>query len=117
MKYTDHFLAVLRRTDGDCTNSGVSSKLHYITIVAIVDEHYKPSGMARAELELVAAKNPGACVVEMRAPTGTLYPTIYPLRAWLDGKWLMAGGNYAHSTDSRWRDLYPAPLPIHDRIE
>lgn len=30
----------------------------------------------------------------------------------------MMGGNFAYSTDSRWRDAFGSgPLPIHDRIE
>jgi len=29
----------------------------------------------------------------------------------------MFGGNFIWSSDSRWRKLYPHPIPVHDRFE
>jgi hypothetical protein len=31
--------------------------------------------------------------------------------------WTMFGGNFAWTSDSRFRELYPNPVPVHDRIE
>lgn len=34
-----------------------------------------------------------------------------------DGKWRSFGGNFVWSSDSRFRDKYPSPIAVHDRIE
>lgn len=31
--------------------------------------------------------------------------------------WTMFGGNFAYSSDSRFTEMYPNPIHIHDRIE
>lgn len=32
-------------------------------------------------------------------------------------EWTMFGGNFVWSSDSRFSEKYPSPVPVHDRIE
>jgi hypothetical protein len=32
-------------------------------------------------------------------------------------RWTMMGGNFLYSSDSRFRDAFGGPIPIHDRVE
>jgi hypothetical protein len=127
MAFLMHFLAhtgidlvtVLRSADGDCSCGGITTKHAHLILVAETTEEdaSKIPSDARACLERHVKNTPGACIVVMRKPCGKLYPTVYPLAAWLEGKWLMAGGNFVTSCDSRFRERYPLALPVHDRIE
>lgn len=42
---------------------------------------------------------------------------VYAVPAGHDGKWLMFGGNFIWSSDSRFRELSTQPIPLHDRVE
>lgn len=113
------FVSVLRRADGDCSLNGISAKHNFLILVAETNKDFAseiPSD-ARACLEVHAKKNPAACIVVRRVVGGHDYPTVYPLAPWLEGKWLMAGGNFITSSDGRYRERYPLALPVHDRIE
>ena len=42
---------------------------------------------------------------------------IFAVPASLADKQVMAGGSFIYSSDSRFRDVCPYPIPIHDRVE
>ena len=94
---------------GDCTNGGVSSK--YDRILVVCDDGF----------ETVDENNPPEtlCKVVRRHLFGRDVYHIEPYKAAKGAGW-MAGGNYAETSDSRFRalcgDMYGA-LAIHDRQE
>ena len=104
-----HTCFVLRPGDlSDCTNGGLSSRHTRIVIVG-------PDGpVAPTDLP---EKLPVFVLVE-RNIGGQPYIHVEPEERPVDSHvGPMEGGNYVHSTDSRWRRLFPYPLPIHDRFE
>lgn len=90
----------------DCTNGGVSSRVTTVTITGSgIPGIFDPKESA-PELRL-----------RMRVVGGEEYCYLVPAEL-DDGKhWVMFGGNYAHSSDSRIRAINKYPLPIHDRVE
>ena len=91
---------------GDCTNGGISSR--YDTLLLVHPQGFIP----------IDENNPPENLVEIvkRESFSGVYMHIKPV-AEPDGIGWMAGGNYAHSSDSRFRDVSKYPLPIHDRQE
>lgn len=89
---------------GDCSNGGISSK--YDTLLLIHDE-----GFINVDPE-----NPPENAVKLvtRFLFGREYKHIEPLASPQHLGW-MAGGNIAHTSDSRFPSDYP--LTIHDRQE
>ena len=92
----------------DCTNGGVTS----LKNVRLVVEH---------ELGSLGAKdvhNSGYSVLELctskSMSDGSEYKYLKPKGV---NSWLMFGGNYVSTSDSRFHDLNRYPLPVHDRIE
>jgi hypothetical protein len=100
----------------DCTIGGVSSQADDLCVVNIPGQ-FEPSDKA-----------PAVLLVEGNAP-GTL--RIFPAVTngageWVrDSRWLMMGGNYAATSDSRFSeacekmlgDPFYGAVPIHDRCE
>ena len=99
-------VTVYRANHGDTTNNGISSQYDEL----IVKEVSGPfnSGDGR-ELTLTVDSNGNPRLTPMCIP---------------EGKWVMFGGNYAGTSDSRWsqelRKLLgynPRVVPIFDRVE
>ena len=102
---------VYRDSFADCTNGGVSSQYDGLCVVN-VDGPFDPCD-----------KYPAAKLVD-DAPMGRPYPKIVPLDLLESNKWVMFGGNIAHTGDSRFKQAVekwgggPAgALPIFDRVE
>jgi hypothetical protein len=88
---------------GDCTANGISSKAKTLYI-----EH--PEG-PHSEFTV-----PKENIVVLRT-SGSGYKSLVPLE-YADGKrWVMMGGNFAYTSDSRFSSFSQYPLPIHDRVE
>lgn len=95
----------------DCTNGGVSTthSLFFET----------PEGIyTREEIESWEDGYGGKPVKIMelvkRNIGGEEYMSFKPEG---DERWLMMGGNFAYSSDSRFRRIAKYPVPIHDRHE
>lgn len=91
---------------GDCTNGGISSRYDTLILVGkgvegpeIVDLDDPPENAAKLVRRFLPWLGPDP------------FMHIEPL----DGKWYMAGGNIAYTSDSRFPSPYP--LQIHDRTE
>ncbi|MND22857.1 hypothetical protein D3C76_165600 [compost metagenome] len=97
---------------GDCTNNGVSSRVDSLTLVN-VSGPFEPSDNA-----------PAAWLVPHRTMKGVVYIVCEdPVTS---GKWPMAGGNYAATSDSRFSEavqkltgfpVWHGAVKIHDRYE
>lgn len=94
---------------GDCTNNGVSGK--YGKLLIPCDD-----GNESVDLD-----NPpeNFCVIEKRVLWGDKHYYIVPYALKQSGKWTMMGGNFAYTSDSRFKECTESwqPLPIHDRVE
>lgn len=103
---------IIKLDDVDCTNGGVSSKVARLTLVN-VHGPFNPTPDAPAAY-LVKGTVPGAVRIVPADATGAM-----------DTRWLMFGGNYAGSSDSRFNEAVEAlggprfggPVAIHDRYE
>lgn len=98
-------LSVLRAAHGkDCSNGGISSQAIEVTLVGPgVPEIFEQSPERPTVVLLVQQSG-----YKYLAPAGTVDPGHV---GW------MSGGNYAWTYDSRLRELFEYPLPIHDRQE
>lgn len=104
---------------GDCTNHGMSSRHDKLLIAC-------PRGNEEIDSENVPDN---FAMMELRNVMGAIIPTIYPAEITADGrivkregKSYMMGGNFAHTSDSRFRDLLNGmwgvgAVAIHDRYE
>ncbi len=103
---------VLRNTLGDCTAGGVSSKFATMLLVGegvpeiFAEHHEMPT--------LVLVKR----ILKWNAD-GTSQPYFHaePKDQHDAGKWLMFGGNFVWTSDSRFRELVGGPIAVHDRCE
>lgn len=100
---------VYRFPFGDCTNGGVSEKFN--TLLIPCDDGN----------ETVDLDNPpeNFCVIEKRILWGEKHYYIVPYALKQSGRWVMMGGNFAFTSDSRFKECAESwqPLPIHDRVE
>lgn len=99
----------------DCTNKGWSSRFNQVCVVN-VEGPFEPSADCPA-------------VVLRRHPSPSINAVhVVSEEDNVSGRWAMAGGNYLHTSDSRFgrkvRELlnydekqFPGPVSIHDRIE
>ena len=102
---------VYRWSLGDATNNGVSSR-HNSLCVTNVEGPFEPSDAS-----------PAAQLVQHRSIGEHCY--IVPQSVLDSGKWYMMGGNFAHSSDSRFREAVEKitdcegsfAIAIHDRVE
>ena len=101
---------------GDCTMGGISSKALELCLVNVTGP-FEPSEHIHAAM-LVRGNLPGTLriVPAVKSVTGQ----------WLqDSRWLMFGGNYAATSDSRFTDAceklldhrFYGAVAIHDRHE
>lgn len=97
---------VLRSTLGDCTAGGVTSKYDTFLLVG--------EGIP----ELFEARE-GEVVLRLvkRNIGGKEYLHVEPTEEITRGRWVMFGGNFIFSSDSRFRNVSQYPLAVHDRIE
>lgn len=113
-------LTVLRSNSIDCTNNGISANADNLALVGVIgkDKVFRPiSGT-------MPATDPSLPQVALRAGNGDTV-NIVPVGPAEDGTWLMAGGNFAHTSDSRLSAYFDAldrpkfygAIAIHDRIE
>lgn len=106
---------VFKNPLGDCTNSGISSKVTGLTLVN-VSGPFEPNNLA-----------PAALLIRGNAPR---LVKIVPARRngdnWEQASgWWMMGGNYAATSDSRFHravegftgGISYGAVPIHDRQE
>lgn len=101
----------------DCTLNGISSRVNELTIVGFVERHRKDWKSVPEEMQIFepSPEHPAVLVEIFHTRTG-LYKAIIPLETL--GRWHMAGGNYAVTTDSRFsQHVNGYPVAIHDRIE
>ena len=103
---------MLKLDSVDCTNGGVSSKVARLTLVN-VDGPFNPTPDAPAAY-LVKGNVRGAVKIVPATETGDM-----------DTRWLMFGGNYAGTCDSRFNEAvetlggprFGGPVAVHDRYE
>ena len=93
------------RTDHDCTNGGISSRYNRLILVG--------EGIEGPDTVDLSDPPENAVKIVTRQIGGREYKHIEPLIK--GGKWHMAGGNFAYTSDSRFPSDYP--LSIHDRVE
>jgi hypothetical protein len=93
-------LSVHRFALGECTNGGISSKVHTV---------YIPCAEGPTSIEDVDPLT--VFDVEQRGPN---YFALKPRETLAQGRWSMAGGNLAHTSDSRGKGFI---YHIHDRFE
>lgn len=89
---------------GDCTNNGISSQFHSVLLI-------HPEGYIDVADD--GSNHLGLPVVEIETKIGG-YKCLKQVG---DTRWLMFGGNFAYTSDSRFREINAYPLPIHDRYE
>lgn len=99
------------RPDGyDCTRNGVTSVARAtgkIFVVPCKDGNWTEEEVANRDRFIVLD-------IERRNIGGE-YVNLRPREA---GKsWTMFGGNFAWTSDSRFRAVFSSPLAVHDRIE
>jgi hypothetical protein len=94
---------------GECTNDGVSSKSRLRLLVEVPDGYILESELGDNDVILVKDS----------IRTGSdEYVRLTPEDLYNSSKWTMAGGNFAYTSDSRFRRSYGQyPLSIHDRVE
>ena len=108
-------VAYIYKSDlGDCTNGGFSSKVREVCIVN-ASGPFKPSDECPAVVLESGYNGPftNDCVRAVSIADKE------------DGEWLMHGGNFLHTSDSRFGDLIEeltgrkniGPIAIHDRKE
>jgi hypothetical protein len=110
MKTEKRFLpiSVYRFPLGDCTASGLSSKVG----TTILLEH--PEGF----LDESSLKDPqygGDYLVVEKGPFDTL--RLVPSKLKAEKKWYMNGGNFGYTSDSRFSKISKQPIAIFDRVE
>jgi hypothetical protein len=103
-----YLLVGILRMETDCTNGGVTSPAWEGT------RYFVPclSGNFNAEDVI---KHPRSIVFEVVPPA--FEGCAYRLKVKGESRWGMAGGNWAHTSDSRFSETYGAPLSVHDRHE
>lgn len=105
---TGLLVSVYRSASGDTTAGGVSSQHNHFTLIDREVEGPFEANDERPELNLVR-----------RTIGGQLYLHATPPQAsWPAGKaGPMFGGNFIHTSDSRFGRVSRYPIPIHDRFE
>jgi len=95
---------VYRNNLGDCTNNGVTSpKFNNTLVVPCEDGNITEEDVAKG----------GYVVLEPGTAGGALHFKPRGTK-----KWTMAGGNFVHTSDSRFSNAYGRqPVSVHDRIE
>lgn len=91
---------------GDCTNNGVTRTYHDVIVY-----WGNPALLTDSDREI-----PNLLVLRTKRVAGNDYLNLAPVA--LLSQWVMDGGNFAYSCDSRFRTNVSAyPVPVHDRKE
>jgi len=107
MTHKGMMVTVLRNSMGNFTNGGVTSQATSFLLV----------GEGVPEVFEESPRVPTLVLVRRWAGTPNEYLHAEPLVQPEGGIGPMAGGNFVYSTDSRFRDLCPYPISVHDRFE
>lgn len=100
------------RAGSDCTLNGVTSPERAAGKIFVVPCEY---GYWK-ESEVVGNDSFVILDIEKRNIGREIYTNLVPREA--GNRWTMFGGNFARSSDSRFRQsVSERPLPVHDRIE
>lgn len=99
-------LEIFKSHLGDCSNGGISSRYREILLICPeghveVDENNPPENL---------------CKLVERNIFGEIYRHVEPV-AKANGVGWMASGAIVYTCDSRFRDMSPYPLVLHDRTE
>ena len=98
-------VSVYRNANGDCSLGGVTSKDDTTLVVEVKD----------GNISEIYLEEYGYTVLEVKpSPIGSNHIAFKPANEKRRG---MFGGNFVWSSDSRFRELYPNPVPVHDRFE
>lgn len=109
-------VSVYRHGKYDCTNGGISSKFDQLTIVN-AEGPFDPDEKAPAAILIESHGNAVIRPAVFDKATGEY--VVEP------NKWFMFGGNFAYTSDSRFREAvekvcgrrFYGAVPIHDRCE
>lgn len=76
--------------------------------------------ISQEDIDIIETGNHGQyegrkVLILARRNCGGEYLTAYPINEHKEGKWLMCGGTYISTSDSRFPSRYP--IPLHDRYE
>ena len=105
---------IYRNSLGDCTNDGLSSKMDHLPLVVLDRDETEESAINSLTAD---GKNPNEYLVLVRRELwGENRDYIKPLT---EKRWVMFGGNFAYSSDSRFGQFTGShqPIQIHDRVE
>lgn len=107
-----------------CTNNGVSDRNKELLIIGAYNSETKnfipfTDGFIDINFNSEEDMNKdNLCVLVLRKLWNEPHNYIASLKDILNGKWLMFGGNFGWTSDSRFRKQFSEhPLAIHDRIE
>ena len=64
-----------------------------------------------------ASEDKPELTVVRRMIAGKEYIHLEPTKERKEGKWLMFGGRFVWTSDSRFRNVFNGPIPLHDRYE
>lgn len=107
-------VSIYRNGDDDCTNHGLSSKADRLPLVVLEFGESSADAIQKLKDE---GKDPDRYLLLVRRTLwGETADYIKPLT---EDRWVMMGGNFAYTSDSRFREFTGSrcPLPIHDRVE
>jgi hypothetical protein len=93
------------RSDYDCTNGGVTARENSFTLLG----ENEPVPAGRGPFLRVVKRTFGREVYVHAEPVEARHGMIGP----------MSGGNFVHTSDSRYRDLvgHDYPISVHDRFD
>jgi hypothetical protein len=111
-------ISVYRNAEiGDSTNGGISSKVNKLILIG------NDVSMERVEnFCKLYNYDINACVVVEDRKLSSGYLNLVPITLLNSKQWTMFGGNYACTSDSRFKNFVKNhqgsnPLAIHDRVE
>jgi len=109
---------ILRSDLGDCTNGGATNPVHSKGRIVVVFDPEIQTGNFKLEDCKDDPRFICLRIVRRRAGTSNEYLHCEPIEN-KPGERVgpMFGGNYVMTSDSRFRDVSPYPLPVHDRFE
>ena len=87
----------------DCTNRGISSQAGVKLAVPCREGNLTEDDIVNGNYTVMDAHWHNGCINSFKQRG--------------DDRWLMNGGNWVYSSDSRYRVTYGGPIAIHDRYE
>ena len=96
---------------GDCTNSGLSSKVTHAYLVWDLD----PTEKDQLLEDFYFVKGEDFFVIKERTIFGKHSMIAVPYSIYKSGRQSMMGGNFLYTADSRFPSEHP--IAIHDRVE